>query len=165
MQSVWQKTEKTIGVIQILTGVFFLVCVLWILFSFVRYYSARIGKTFLEEFLSWGFYLNPFLIFCAWIIVSGILLIRKNKFGWIGTIITNFLITVGLTTFLVFNPTRLNEDTFNRDLILLLLVLSCMFIVLLFSREIRNQYNTTIKDWLISVGIIAFLILDWFVIR
>lgn len=157
----WKIIEKVIGIFQIVWGTLVLVI---IISSFKQFFDISF-----ERFDNYWEYISipkvvknyHYLILLPLMtIFAGLTLILKKKIGWLMGIVTSA--TYGISIVLL--PWTIDKEIGNITLIYVFTgLISLVFITifgLLMTKQIREKYNPTKKNWVIMSILFALLILD-----
>ncbi len=148
--------EKIVGVIVFLFGVGIIFGIYYDSTDTLFNYREDFGVFYaIKLFLYKNGYLSLLLVGCLY---SGFFLILKRKYGWIGclAIIAHLAFFLGITLF-DFDVSRLDQSTFDTFFTLGFLALLVGFLAVLVSKQARNRYQLSRKDYLIPAGLFVVL--------
>ena len=168
MNKFWQTTEKVIGIIQILLGLFIISVTTYILYNVLdnfmkpnhlQWQDLSFYKIFKNYHLS---FIIPLLF-----LISGVLLLKNKIAGWIIGVAT--WITIGIGEILSIGKVVGNKynswTDWNTFYLLLFTIFACSIAILMLTIEFRKKYNPNWKNWLVMFSIILFLTLDRLLIK
>jgi len=164
MSKGWTIFEKITGVLQIIFGLVLIYILIWGLNIKLNQFYKITEITGSDISIFKIFYTNHYnLILSLLGIVSGVLLIRNNKIGWILSITTWFSYCIG--TILTTRKIALKNSNFEifsgqYNIYGLMIIIFLIMGILLISKEFRKKYSPNYKSWALLILSTAFFILD-----
>jgi|GEM_PF-3498064 len=168
MRNNWKITEKIIGCLLILWGGFYFVISIWVFkndldVAFAYSNNSWDDLSLLKIIKNYHFKLLLPLI----TLIVGLLLLLKKRLGWLLSVVFTLLWPATLLIHLWDLYTKiLEDDIFEENLVPICTVIGFISLILLtmfgllMTKQIRSNYNPTIKSWLIMIVLFATLLID-----
>lgn len=161
MTKSWTIFEKITGILQIIFGLVLIYILIWAINIKLNQVFKITGSDISFFKIFYTHHYNFILSLLG--IVSGVLLIRNNKIGWILSISTWFSYSIGtiFTTWKIALGNS-NFEIYSGHYIIygLMIIIFLIMGILLISKEFRKKYSPNRKSWVLLILITAFFILD-----
>ena len=149
MNKFWALFEKTISRFEIIFGVFIISMVIWALnlqISTILEHSDYTRNDISFYKLIKKQYSVLFLGFLSF--SSGILLLKNIKFGWILSVTTWWLFTIGNSINLSTNKYQ-NKSNFEYLIFVFITIIYLILTLCLTSKHFRTKYKANLNSWII----------------
>ena len=168
MSKNWRLFEKSISGIQILLGVLLIGIIIWAINIKLDVAFNRLNMTWEDiSFIKLLVNYNLGLIVSGIGIISGLLLLRNSKKGWIGSIA--FWLVLAIGTFITLWRLRNNIEFLENRLYLIsgifAIIIFTIIGILLTTNEFRRKYQLNLNNALVITFIIICFTIDKLIIK
>lgn len=165
MKNIWNKINYGIGILNLLTGIIVFYSIFKIAkrqYNSMIKFSEQNGLETFNESMWKLFFQNQTTIILLFLTISGILLLLRNKYGWIFGLSSWVVIALIFIPTAIYGISDVTITTMGHDHWIKIfsgigLLVSIIFITTLLLKPIRIINKVNSISWLLSFGIILVL--------